>query len=94
MLLGIFTYLVTKAQLFVGLSFYQPDYMGVLAAVYAVLFVFWVAYDYFFKHGANFGRRKAKVLPNNDSKSPKHQRLLELLNKNSTKNFYTLLIMK
>jgi len=83
MFLGILTYLVAKAQLFVGLSFYQPDYMGVLAAVYAVLFVLWVAYDYFFKRWPNIARRKAKILANSDSKSPKHQKLIELLNQNS-----------
>ena len=81
--MGILTYLLAKAQLVIGLNFYQPDYVGILGAVYAGLLVFWVAYDYFFKHGLTLGRRKAKVLPNGDSKSKEHETLLGLLNKNS-----------
>jgi len=91
MVMGILTYLLSKAQLVIGLNFYQPDYVGILGAVYAGLLVCWIAYEYFFKHGSKIGKRKAKILPKRESTSKEHQILIELLNKNS--NYHILLII-
>jgi len=80
---GLLLYVLTKAQLAMGLYMYKPSYLGFLLAYYLVLFTFRASEEYRYKQKDPIAAGNHKIAHKEDSFDEQHRKLMSLLNSNS-----------
>jgi ferredoxin-NADP reductase len=80
---GILLYILTKAQLAMGLYMYKPNFLGALLAYYLVLFTFRISEEYRYRKKDPIAAGNHKIAQKEDSFDEKHRQLMTLLNSNT-----------
>ena len=86
---GILTYLITKAELVIGLYIFNVLYVQYLLGFYAINLAFRIIQEMSYKYQGRMIKGGMKGYTQEDSQDEDHKLLLELLNNSSNPTFMT-----